>query len=49
MGVSDPDDALRGAIHTAVDAGLYDRAVRLIEVLKSTPSVAPVVDLAKRR
>lgn len=49
MGFSDPDDALRGAIHAAVAAGLYDRAVKLIELLKNSPSVAPVVDLAKRR
>jgi integrase len=49
MGTSNPDDALRGAIHAAVDAGLYDRAVKLIEVLKSAPTVAPVVDSTKRR
>jgi hypothetical protein len=45
----DPDDALRLAIHAAVDAGLYERAATLLEVLRGTPAASSVIDLAKRR
>lgn len=44
-----PDGALKAAIHAAVDAGQYDRAIRLLEVLRSTPDLAAVLDLAQRR
>jgi hypothetical protein len=45
----DPDEALKTAIKVAVDAGQYDRAAKLLDVLRSTPAVAAVIDLAKRR
>lgn len=32
-GYESPDEALRAAIHAAVDAGLYDRAKALLELL----------------
>lgn len=46
---TDPDEALRGAIKTALDAGLYERATALLDVLKKTGAPAEVVDLRERR
>ncbi len=45
--VSDPDEALKMAIKAAVDAGQYERAAKLLEVLKITPSLAPVIALRR--
>ena len=42
---SDPDEAVKAAIHAAVEAGRYDLATRLIEVLRASPPVADVVPL----
>ena len=42
--VSDPDAAVRAAIKSAVDAGRYELAAKLLEVLKSAP-VAVVLPL----
>jgi hypothetical protein len=36
---------LKTAIKVAVDAGQYDRAMKLLEVLRSTPPIATVVRL----
>jgi hypothetical protein len=44
----DPDEALREAIKAAVDAKQYDRARGLLDVLKGTPSVAPVVPIRRK-
>jgi hypothetical protein len=44
-----PDAALTSAIKAAVDAGLYDRARALLEVLAKTSEPADVVDLRERR
>jgi hypothetical protein len=54
MADEDPDLALRLAIKDAVDRGNFDRAAKLLEILRATatppaPSTAPVVDLASRR
>ena len=51
---NDPDRALRLAIKDAVDRGNFDRAAKLLEVLRSASAPAPqtgapVVDLASRR
>lgn len=46
---SDPDAALKDAIKAALDAGLFDRARALLEVLTKTPRAAEVVDLRERR
>ena len=46
---ADPDEALRVAIKAAVDAGDTARAMALLEVLRSSPKPALVVDLAARR
>lgn len=45
---SDPDVALKEAIKAAVDAGMYERAKALIEVLARTATRAEVVDLRER-
>lgn len=37
---TDPDVALRFAIKVAVDAGQYDRAMKLLEVLRATPCIS---------
>ena len=48
--MADPDDALRTAIKTALDAGSYARVRALLDVLESTETrVAGVVELATRR
>jgi hypothetical protein len=36
--VGDSDGALRAAIKAAVDAGLIDRAARLLELLRDAPA-----------
>jgi hypothetical protein len=46
---NDPDLALKEAIKSAVDAGLYDRARALLDVLAKTSDAADVVDLRDRR
>jgi len=51
---SDPDRALRLAIKDAVDRGNFDRAAKLLDVLRSASAPppqtsAPVVDLVGRR
>ena len=46
---NDPDVALREAIKSAVDAGLYERARALLDVLAKTSEPAGVVDLRDRR
>jgi hypothetical protein len=51
---NDPDRALRIAIKDAVDRGNFDRAAKLLDVLRAAPAPAPqtsapVVDLASRR
>ncbi len=43
-----PDAELRAAIKAAVDAGQYERAAMLLDVLKATP-VATVLEIARRR
>jgi len=48
-GDADADAALREAIKVAVDAGMYERAARLLEVLRGAADVAPAPDLATRR
>jgi hypothetical protein len=45
---NDPDAALKMAIKAAVDAGQYERAAKLLEVLRATPP-AKVLELLKRR
>jgi hypothetical protein len=45
---SDPDAALKQAIKAATDAGLYDRARALLDVLARTGAAASVVDLRER-
>jgi hypothetical protein len=45
----DPDAALKSAIKAALDAGLFDRARALLDVLAKTSAVADVVDLRGRR
>jgi len=45
----DPDEALKGAIKAALEAGLYDRAKTLLDVLPKTSAAAAVVDLRDRR
>ena len=45
-GLFDPDAALKEAIHQAIDAGLYERARALLDLLTKT---APVVALHGRR
>jgi hypothetical protein len=42
---TDPDVALKTAIKVAVDAGMYDRAAKLLDVLRSTPPLAEIVSL----
>jgi hypothetical protein len=44
----DADEALKTAIKVAVDAGEYERAMKLIEVLKATPPLAAVLSIASR-
>jgi hypothetical protein len=46
---NDPDTALKEAIKAAVDAGLYDRARALLDVLAKTSAPPAVVDLRDRR
>jgi hypothetical protein len=46
---ADPDEALKLAIKTAVDAGDFDRVRALVAVLGSAPKKASVVDIASRR
>lgn len=46
---ADPDDALKSAIKAALDAGLFDRARALLDVLSKTSAAAEVVDLRERR
>jgi hypothetical protein len=47
-GLFDPDVALKEAIKAAIDAGLYDRARALLDVLAKTSEAAGVVDLRER-
>lgn len=44
----DPDIALKAAIKAAVDAGLYDRAAKLLDVLAKTGQPADVVLIRER-
>jgi hypothetical protein len=37
---TDPDAALRFAIKVAVDAGQYDRAMKLLDVLRATTTIS---------
>ena len=46
---SDPDEALRVAIRSALDAGDFDRVKALVAVLEASPKKAAVVDIASRR
>jgi hypothetical protein len=48
-GSHDPEEAVRAAIKSAVDAGQYNLASKLLEVLKSTAAPSVVVEMAKRR
>jgi len=46
------DEALKLAIKLAVDAGEYERAAALLDVVKrlaASPSVSPIVDIATRK
>lgn len=43
----DPDDALRAAIKSAIDAGDLARATALLEVLKASPKPAAVLSIAR--
>ena len=47
--VDDPDAALRSAIKAALDAGLFERARALLDVLAKTSTPAGVVDLRNRK
>ena len=44
----DPDDALRDAIHAAVEAGQYERARALLDILATASLPAAVVHLRER-
>jgi hypothetical protein len=43
--VSDPEEAVRAAIKTAIDAGRLELAARLLDVLRETVKAATVVRL----
>jgi hypothetical protein len=43
--VTDPDEAVRAAIKAAVDAGRFELAARLLDVLRETPKPGAVVRL----
>lgn len=43
--VTDPDEAVRTAIKAAVDAGRFDLAARLLDVLREAPKQGAVVRL----
>ena len=45
----DPLEAVRVALKLAVDAGQYELAAKLLDVLKSAPAPAKVVDLVRSR
>jgi hypothetical protein len=45
----DPDEALRDAIRAALDAGDLDRVTALVELLRSSPRPARVIELARIR
>jgi hypothetical protein len=43
--LTDPDEAVRTAIKAAVDAGRFDLAARLLDVLREAPKPGAVVRL----
>jgi hypothetical protein len=43
------DHALREAVRAAVDAGLYERAAKLIDILREDGHGATVIELPRRR